>query len=162
MWSGWSAHTRPTGRLERAIVRSVPHTTHPHSRDNRGTVATTFHHAPHPLHPSGYQPSKLPARSGKVKPQHQSNTQSRELPRYLSRTARESVGDTFHYPHHAKPRSEAKYARKKHHLHSVQNLHSLHAHSNSCNRAKHRELHDCTKRNTPPTIHGYSPATRLF
>ena len=101
-------------------------------------------------------------RSGKVKSQHHSNTQSRELPRYLSRTARVIAGDTFHYPHYSTPTPEAKYARKKHHPHSVQNLHSLHAHSNSCNRAKHRELHDCTKRTNPLSVHGYSPATRLF
>ena len=97
---------------------------HHHSRVNSGTVATTFQHTPHPLHPSGYQPSKLPARSGKVKPQHHSNTQSRELHRYLSRTARESAGDTFHYPHHSTPTPEAKHTRKKHHLCGVQKQHS--------------------------------------
>ena len=135
---------------------------HFHSRDTRGTVATTFPHTrTHSIHrDTNHQNS--PTRCGKVKSQHHSNTQSRELPRYLSRTARVIVGDTFHYPHYSTPTPEAKYTRKKHHPHSVQNLHSLHAHSNSCNRAKYRELHDCTKRNTPPTIHGYSPATRLF
>ena len=97
---------------------------HHHTRVNSGTEATTFHHTrTHSIHrDTNHQNS--PTRSGKVKSQHHSNTQSRELPRYLSRTARESVGDTFHYPHYSTPTPEAKHTRKKHHLCGVQKQHS--------------------------------------
>jgi len=96
---------------------------HHHSRVNSGTVATTFQHTrTHSIHRyTNHQNS--PTRSGKVKSQHHSNTQSRELPRYLSRTARVIAGDTFHYPHHSTPTPEAKYARKKHHLCGVWKSH---------------------------------------
>ena len=102
-------------------VKKVYPTSHAKSKPTRGTVATTFQHTrAHSIHRvTNHQNS--PTRSGKVKSQHHGNTQSRELPRYLSRSARVIAGDTFHYPHHSTPTPEAKYTRKKHHPQSVQN-----------------------------------------
>jgi len=137
---------------------------HYHSRVNSGTVATTFQHTRAYSIPRDTNHQNSPTRSGKVKSQHHSNTQPRELPRYRSRTARVIAGDSGMYPHQFTHPTKAKYTQKKHHLHRVVKQHSrniaFHHHANMMYRYGYPTT-------IPPpgclhklTTHSYSPRTQ--